>query len=53
MNKKYLVPFLAVLLVLLYVPGAPLSAQHGAHKVGTFLTNTGRGVGHFLDELTS
>jgi hypothetical protein len=53
MNKKLLVPFVAVLLVLLYVPHASTSAQRGAHKVGVFLTNTGRGLGHFLDGVTS
>lgn len=53
MNKKILVPLLAVLLVLLYIPGAPSSAQRLQHKVGTLLTSNGRGVGHFLDGVTS
>lgn len=52
-KRKVLVPLIAVLLVLLYVPGAPVSAARLQHKVGTWLSDTGRGVGHFLDSVTS
>ena len=53
MRSKFLMPALAVVLVLLYVPHAATSAQRGAHKLGVFLTDTGRGIGHFLDGVTS
>ena len=38
MKTKFLMPALAVVLVLLYVPHAATSAQRGAHKLGVFLT---------------
>jgi hypothetical protein len=53
LKSKFLVPALAVLIVLLYVPHAATSAQRGAHKVGVFLTSAGRGLSHFLDSVTS
>ena len=53
MKSKFLMPALAVVLVLLYVPHAATSAQRGAHKLGVFLTSAGRGLGHFLDSVTS
>lgn len=52
-KTKILIPLIAVILVLLYVPGAPTSAARMQHKVGKFLHDTGRGVGHFLDSVTS
>jgi hypothetical protein len=52
-KAKVLVPLIAVLLVLLYVPGAPVSAARLQHKVGKFLHDTGRGVGHLLDSVSS
>ena len=53
MRSKLLMPALAVVLVLIYVPHAAGSVQRGAHKLGVFLTDTGRGIGHFLDGVTS
>jgi hypothetical protein len=53
LKAKVLVPLLAVVLVLVYVPGAAVSVPRGVHELGAFLTSAGRGVGHFLDGLTS
>ena len=53
LKAKYLIPAFAVVLVLLYVPGAPASAQRLQHKVGALLTSTGRGVGHLMQSVTS
>lgn len=53
LKAKVLVPLIAVVLVLLYVPNAPASAARLQHSVGAFLTGAGRGIGHFLDGVTS
>lgn len=52
-KAKVLVPLIAVILVLLYVPDAPTSMAHLQHKTGKFLTDFGRGVGHILGSVGS
>jgi hypothetical protein len=53
LKAKVLVPLLAVVLVLVYVPGAGVTVPRGVHEVGAFLTGLGRQVGHVLDSVTS
>jgi hypothetical protein len=53
LKSKVLVPLIAVILVLLYVPGAPTSVAHLQHKTGKFLSDFGRGVGHLLNSASS
>jgi hypothetical protein len=52
-KSKVLIPLIAVILVLLYVPNAPASMANISHKVGRGLTSFGHGVGQIMNSVGS
>ena len=53
MMRRALVPFLVPLLILVYVPGVGSSTTKITHSVAHFLDHTGKGVGDFLNKVSS
>ena len=53
MTRRMLIPAIVLLLILIYVQHIAESTTRGAHEIGAILTHTGRGLGRFLDKVTS
>jgi hypothetical protein len=53
MMRRALVPAIVLLLILVYVPGVGPSMTRITHSLAHFLDHTGRGVGDFLNKVSS
>jgi len=53
MLRRALLPGIVLLLILIYIPEVGPSTTKITHSVGHFLNHTGKGVGDFLNKVSS